>query len=304
MLAIPVSQEWGLMALRMMMRWKPGSKQKPVCRENDRGSLVALGVHLAAVDGGKAQKCKRQEKPVTLVTKQAGTGIFYPRKTQPEDYVLVSDTLEGLDILGATLGTGGAGESNGPLIVKKRKVAGAPAGTPSKKIALRRQKMESLKAYGAQPSFMFFFSFVVVSATTVLPPPPTSSPPSMPTGDVRRVEEPEHTIQAENVAEPAPSRKAEVPVTELLGETMIHDDILDTFDNVIDSTRGLTEGGGAHAQTSPHFEYAFGSGTGGGGDPNQTPIQPNETPLEYYFRTYNEVCDQAIHSPMEYKTRG
>ncbi|MFS8023883.1 hypothetical protein Hanom_Chr16g01456731 [Helianthus anomalus] len=33
--------------------------------------------------------------------KKAGTSIFRPRKTSSEDYVLVSYTLEGLDILGA-----------------------------------------------------------------------------------------------------------------------------------------------------------------------------------------------------------
>ncbi|KAJ0680766.1 hypothetical protein HanPI659440_Chr16g0628031 [Helianthus annuus] len=161
--------------VKKILEWKPSSKQKPVCREDDRvvglwrmftsdnklriaaepcddgeegwyetivgnfripekpaleasvaarpgmlcslpffeplgcagglvGCLAALGAHPAAAGGSKAQKAKRQEKAAALVTKRASTGIFRPRKTQPTDYVLVSDTLEGLDILGATFG--------------------------------------------------------------------------------------------------------------------------------------------------------------------------------------------------------
>ncbi|MFS8024908.1 hypothetical protein Hanom_Chr16g01468821 [Helianthus anomalus] len=112
--------------------------------------------------------------------------------------------------------------------MKKRKPAGSPAGAPSKKPTLRRQKMTSLDAHGAQPS-----SHKFLFATTALPPPP-SSPPSMPAGDMRRVEEPEHTVHVQNVTETAPSHDLEVPVTKPVGLTMVHDDIKDAFNNVID----------------------------------------------------------------------
>ncbi|KAJ0570266.1 hypothetical protein HanHA300_Chr05g0176081 [Helianthus annuus] len=281
------------------------------------GCLAALGAHPTAVEGGKAQKTKHHEKPAALVSKQASTGIFRPKKTQPEDYVLASDTLEDLDILGAS-----AGVSTGPQIVKKRKPAGTLAGAPSKKPTFRCQKMTSLDVHEAQPSsgkclssetllldvelsLNFCFFFVVVVTTLIHPPPP--SPPSMPAGDERRVEEPEHNFQVENVVEDASSHEAVVHVvTEPVARTTVPDDIIDAFDNVIDPTinQGLTEGGGAHAQTSPRFEYASNSGAGGGGDPDQNLIQPNETPLEYYFR----MDAQSIHPfpppPMEYKARG
>ncbi|MFS7939283.1 hypothetical protein Hanom_Chr05g00449921 [Helianthus anomalus] len=97
------------------------------------GSLAALGGHAVAVGGGKgshaaavggnkASKAKRQEKLVSMVVKQASSSTFHPRKTQPEDYVLVFDTLEGLDILGVTSSASGAGASIGTLVGKKRKV--------------------------------------------------------------------------------------------------------------------------------------------------------------------------------------
>ncbi|MFS7888582.1 hypothetical protein Hanom_Chr00s000001g01596911 [Helianthus anomalus] len=77
------------------------------------GILDALRANPAATECGKAQKTKRQEKPAVLVSKQTGTGILHPRKTLSEYYVLVSNTLEGLDILWAKIGIDGLGASTG-----------------------------------------------------------------------------------------------------------------------------------------------------------------------------------------------
>ncbi|MFS7999219.1 hypothetical protein Hanom_Chr12g01163461 [Helianthus anomalus] len=158
--------------------------------------------------------------------------------------------LEGLDILGATLGIGGVGTSTRAEIVKKRKLVGALVGASSKNPTLHRQKTTSLDAHGhnrfpvswAQP--ISFFIFVVVATTIRLPPPP--SPSSMLASDARRVEEPEHTVQVENVTETTPLHEAEVPVTRPVGEIAVQYDIMDSFNNVIDPTInwGSTEGGG------------------------------------------------------------
>ncbi|MFS8018537.1 hypothetical protein Hanom_Chr15g01393211 [Helianthus anomalus] len=105
--------------LRMMLWWKPGSKTKLVCKEKDQGNLVlavgmlaALGVHPAVVVGGKGGvkttsavvsmvgKAKKPKKPVTVPVNQITSGTFHPRINKSEDYVLVSDTLEGLYVLG------------------------------------------------------------------------------------------------------------------------------------------------------------------------------------------------------------
>ncbi|KAM0026254.1 hypothetical protein Hdeb2414_s0020g00556001 [Helianthus debilis subsp. tardiflorus] len=136
--------------------------------DSSAGVLVALGAYPTTVESGKAQKTKCQKKPAALVSKQTGTGIFRPRKTPSEDYVLVSDTLEGLDILGATIGTGSADASTGVLtkvtpapgvegsgssnlertkIVRKRKLMSMPAGAPLKKPTLRLQKTTDLDAH-------------------------------------------------------------------------------------------------------------------------------------------------------------
>ncbi|MFS7923830.1 hypothetical protein Hanom_Chr03g00265481 [Helianthus anomalus] len=136
----------------------------------------------------KAAKAKRLEKHVTIAVKQASSGTFCPIKTQSEDYVLVSDTLEGLDMLGSTSSAGGTGASTGSLIGKKRKVEIAPAGAVPKKIFIRRGKITKLGARLAQPT--------KVATTTTLPPPP--SPPCKPTGDEKKAEEPEQTIQVES----------------------------------------------------------------------------------------------------------
>ncbi|MFS7945107.1 hypothetical protein Hanom_Chr06g00520081 [Helianthus anomalus] len=222
--------------------------------------LSALGAHPAAAESGKAQKTKRQEKPATLVSKQTGTGIFRPRKTPSEDYVLVSDTLEGLYILGATFGTGSADTSTGvltkvtlapvvegsgssnlerPNFVKKRKLMSMPASVPLKKPILRLQKTTDLDAHEVHAS--------AVATTMTLPPPP--SPPNMPVDDEERVKEPEHAIQVEKVVEDAPSHEAEVRVDdEPVVYTTVADDIIDLHNNIIDTNinQGSTGGGGAH----------------------------------------------------------
>ncbi|MFS7968804.1 hypothetical protein Hanom_Chr09g00801821 [Helianthus anomalus] len=106
-----------LQVLLMMLRWKPGSKTKLVYKERDQGAVVT-----------KAAKPKRPENPVTIAVKQATSGTFRPRKNKSKDYVLVSDTLEGLDVLGPSSGAGGAGVGSGLVIGQKRKVETAPTG--------------------------------------------------------------------------------------------------------------------------------------------------------------------------------
>ncbi|MFS8014606.1 hypothetical protein Hanom_Chr15g01346501 [Helianthus anomalus] len=183
------------------------------------GVLAALGAHPAATEGQKAHKTKHLEKLSALVFKQTGTCIFSPRKTPPEDYVLVFDTLQGLDILWPTTSTIGAGasilttvtpapgdEGSGsssperPRVVRKRKVMAAPAGAPLKKPTLRPQKTTDLDANEAHVS---------VGATTVVtsmpPPPPPSPTPNMPIGnEEEKIKVPEH-FQVANVTDDAPS---------------------------------------------------------------------------------------------------
>ncbi|KAJ0728187.1 hypothetical protein HanLR1_Chr07g0238731 [Helianthus annuus] len=288
----------GLMALRMMMRWKAGSKLKLVCMEKGAfvrlwrmfapdseakittkrcgdddegwyetivgnfripkrvaleallptgpGSLAALGVHTvaaggskgahaAAAGGSKTSKAKRQENPVSLVVKQAGSGTFRPRKTQAEDYVLVFHTLEGLDMLGVTFGASDTGASTELLVGQKRKVETAPAGAAPKKPSIRRQKVTKLGAHIVQPAS--------VVTTAPLPPPPSS--PCKPTGDEKKVEEPERVVQVESNEETVPTHEARGSSLNRLVER--YDDILDYSNNVIDPTanRGSAEGEGA-----------------------------------------------------------
>ncbi|MFS7904207.1 hypothetical protein Hanom_Chr01g00033341 [Helianthus anomalus] len=77
----------------------------------------------------KQRKKKKTHTPFTippLVPDASGT--FRPRLHKYEDFVIVSDTLEGLSVPGASLGVGGAAAVTKPLVDKKRKEDTAATG--------------------------------------------------------------------------------------------------------------------------------------------------------------------------------
>ncbi|MFS7910230.1 hypothetical protein Hanom_Chr02g00103831 [Helianthus anomalus] len=98
------------------------------------GKLGALGdpsgkaVKTTPAVVAMAGKAKKSEKLVTITVKQVASGTFRPRIRKSEDYIIVSDTLEGLGVPGSSSGAGDAGAGTGPIIGKKRKADTAPSG--------------------------------------------------------------------------------------------------------------------------------------------------------------------------------
>ncbi|MFS8001895.1 hypothetical protein Hanom_Chr13g01195681 [Helianthus anomalus] len=86
-----------------------------------------------------AGKKKKIEKPVTIAVKQVVSCSFLHRIRKSEDYVIVSDTFEGLGVLGSSSGTGGANGGTGPTIGQKWKGDIAAAGG-SKRATLHRPR--------------------------------------------------------------------------------------------------------------------------------------------------------------------
>ncbi|KAF5774613.1 hypothetical protein HanRHA438_Chr13g0612941 [Helianthus annuus] len=84
-------------------------------------------------------KGKKTEKPVTIPVKQVVSGTFRPRIRKSEDFIMVSNTLEGLGVPGSSSGAGGATTGTRPTIGQKRKGDTAAAGG-SKRAALRRPR--------------------------------------------------------------------------------------------------------------------------------------------------------------------
>ncbi|KAF5761122.1 hypothetical protein HanXRQr2_Chr16g0761381 [Helianthus annuus] len=71
---------------------------------------------------------KKTGKPMTIPVKQVTSGTFRPRLRKSEDYVILSDTFEGLGVPGSSSGAGGATAGTSPLVEQKRKGDTATAG--------------------------------------------------------------------------------------------------------------------------------------------------------------------------------
>ncbi|MFS7969683.1 hypothetical protein Hanom_Chr09g00812061 [Helianthus anomalus] len=257
------------------------------------GMLATLGVHPAAATGGKvgaggsigataagavatkAAKAKQPEKSVAIAVKQAPSGAFRPIKTKFEDYVLVSYTLEGLDVLWSSSGVGGAGAGTRPVIGQKRKVQNAHTDAV-KKVALRRGRTTLLGALLAPPA--------KVATSTTFPTPP-SAPLKSAWEEKKKDAGPEQVVQVVSSEEAPPVHEAWWLFESPVGETTIYDDVIDSSDNLIDPTMQWVsgEGKGVHKQKSPIFDHGTSSDAGGGVVADQPLIQPKETLLDYYY---------------------
>ncbi|KAJ0693818.1 hypothetical protein HanPI659440_Chr15g0601671 [Helianthus annuus] len=148
--------------LRMMLCNKSGVKKKLVVKEQDKGDFVAVVQFwrtfpsdfegklkwLNAVRGKKGgtrkkkkkkKKKKKIGKPVTIPIKHVTSGTFRPRLRKSKYYVIVSDTLKGLGVLGSSSSAGGATAGTRPLAGQKRKGDTVAAGE-SKRLAFRRPR--------------------------------------------------------------------------------------------------------------------------------------------------------------------
>ncbi|KAJ0800318.1 hypothetical protein HanPI659440_Chr03g0101581 [Helianthus annuus] len=134
-----------LQYLRMMLRNKPGVRTKLVVRENYQGNLGALGdptgkgVPTGPVVIVVDKKKKKPENPITISVKQGASDTYHRRFCKSEDYVIVSDTLEGLGVLGSCSGAGGTTVGTWLFVGKKRN-GDTAAASETKRPNLRRTR--------------------------------------------------------------------------------------------------------------------------------------------------------------------
>ncbi|KAJ0623225.1 hypothetical protein HanIR_Chr01g0029451 [Helianthus annuus] len=99
-----------------------------------KGNLGALGdpdgkgVKTAPAIVVVDRKKKKTEKPVIIPVKQLASGTFRPQFRKFEDYVIVSDTLEGLGVPSSSSDAGGVTAGTRPLAGQRRKGDTAAAG--------------------------------------------------------------------------------------------------------------------------------------------------------------------------------
>ncbi|KAJ0834221.1 hypothetical protein HanRHA438_Chr16g0741241 [Helianthus annuus] len=224
------------------------------------------------------------------VSQAAGTyRSCYHRYT---DYVVVSDTLEGLGVLGSGAAAGGTA-AGPPVVGKKREIEQKAAGGGE----LKRRKLQSKRAAPAQKKpavtaepqdagFSFFDAPLSPSHTAAV----DAGVPKEPAAPfVEVIHDP--TVQVEKSVEKTASQIF---------------DTVDSSNNLISPTDGdgldlrFSDAGkqksDAEPQKSPTAEKVSGSASGGAGYEGP-PIQPGESELEYYYRTYTPERSTSYHRP-------
>ncbi|KAF5802825.1 hypothetical protein HanRHA438_Chr06g0273361 [Helianthus annuus] len=228
---------------------------------------------------------KKPQKHVTVPVKQVASGTFRPRYRKYEDYVIVSDTLEGLGVLSSSSGAAGATASTGPFAGHKRKGDNA-AGGETKKPTLCQARAVVLPTH-----------IPAVFVETTMAPTPTPTPPSPPSKVVVQEEkktEGEPEVEELGSEGTPPAQNVKGLFKDSAGETIV--DTLDASGNLIDQ-RGGGEDKGDKKQKSPIQEKVSSSDAAGRGDEEQPPIQPHETELDIYYRTYSGGHYLHVHSP-------
>ncbi|KAJ0796380.1 hypothetical protein HanPI659440_Chr04g0161551 [Helianthus annuus] len=219
------------------------------------------------------------------------------------DYMVVSDTLEGLGVIGSGAAAGGTaagppvvGEKRGP----EQKAAGG--GEPKRrrlqsKRAAPAQKKHAVAAESQDAGFSFF-DF-------------PSSPLHTAAAGAGVPKEP--VVPKESTA-PFVGPVRDPTVEKTVEKTAAHIfDTVDSSDNLISPNEGdgldlrFSDAGkqksdaevrqhDAEPPKSSAEEKAAGSTSGGAGS-DESPIQPGESELEYYYRTYTQDRGTAYHRP-------
>ncbi|KAM0000264.1 hypothetical protein Hdeb2414_s0437g00893461 [Helianthus debilis subsp. tardiflorus] len=226
------------------------------------------------------------------VSQAAGTyRSCYRRST---DYVVVSDTLEGLGVVGsgAAAGETAAGP---PVVGEKREPEQKAAGGGEPK----RRRLQSKRAGLTQRK----------SAVSAEPQDADFSFFDFPAGVSKEPEVPKEPAAPFEVTPDPP-----VQVEKTVGKTVSQIfDTVDSSNNLISPNEGdgldlrFSDAGkqksdaelrqpGAEPQKSSAGEKVTGSSSGGAGY-DGPPIQPGESELEYYYRTYTQDRSTAYHRP-------
>ncbi|KAJ0741223.1 hypothetical protein HanOQP8_Chr06g0225621 [Helianthus annuus] len=240
------------------------------------GDPHAVGVlkqHTEKHGDKRLRKSKKPHDAVVvphLVPEVAGISRIRLRKYN--DYVVVSDTLEGLSVPGGGAAAGGSSAGSKPANDKKRK-GDASAASGQKGLKLRRTR----------------------TAAILQPKPVFATPPSSPKVSDVEIKKEDRRSPSIEVVNP-PSVRAEDTTKKPAAQTI--DDSLDSADNLIDPYDIENRGGGgvgwggkpkspvSEKPKSPIAEKASVSTAAGNGVEDQPSIQPSETELEFYYRSY------------------
>ncbi|KAJ0557493.1 hypothetical protein HanIR_Chr07g0325791 [Helianthus annuus] len=127
-----------------------------------------------------------------------------------------------------------------------------------------------------------------VSASTL-----PSSPPKVVDAEAQKKGGEDPSIEVVSSEGTPPAVHAEKSSKKTGGDMIF--DTLDSSNSLIDP-RGEGEKGGEKPK-SPVFEKVSGSAAAGKGVEDQPPIQPHESELDYYYRSYSEARSFTVHHP-------
>ncbi|KAJ0827261.1 hypothetical protein HanRHA438_Chr17g0823671 [Helianthus annuus] len=241
---------------------------------------------------GRGKKKPEGSVAPPLVSQAAGISrSCYRRYT---DYVVVSDTLEGLSVLGGGAAAGGTSAGSQPAGEKKRKPEEKAAGAGE----IKRRKIKTSRSTGATQKKPAVTSKPRDKDFSIFDAPP--SPPRATATDARVGKDssvpfvkvvPDPSVQVEKTVEKAASQIFDtVDSSNNLISPNDADDLDLRFSDV------GKQKSGAEKHKSPTAEKVSGSGSGGAGYEG-TPIQPGESKLEYYYRTYTQERSTSYHQP-------
>ncbi|MFS7989729.1 hypothetical protein Hanom_Chr11g01050301 [Helianthus anomalus] len=203
----------------------------------------------------------------SLVSEVAGIPRIRLRKY--EDYVVVSDTLEGLGVPGGSAAAGGSTVGTKLVDVKKRKGdAPVAGGEKAPKLRKTRATVEPVSFFVALPS-----------------------PPKVVDVEVQKKGGESPSIEVVSGGGTPPSVHAEETSKKTAGETIV--DTLDSSNKLIDPQED--DGNQGEKPKSP--EKTSGSTAAGAWGEDQPSIQPRESELEFYYCSYAAERGFDYHCP-------
>ncbi|MFS7990856.1 hypothetical protein Hanom_Chr11g01063841 [Helianthus anomalus] len=238
--------------------------------------------HVEKVVRGRGRK--KAEAPVVPPLVPQAAGISRSCFRIYTDYVVVSDTLEGLGVSGGGAAAGGTSAGSKPADEKKRKAEKAVDASDRKRPKIQTERTAVVKHVVApEPQGDGFYMFDI-----------PLSPPHDTAADVGVNKDFTRSPSIEVV--PEPSVRAEDTGK---GPAAQNYDTVDSHDNLIspqDTDDLNLKFAYTERKKSPAAEKASGSASRGAGF-KWTPIQPEESELEFYYRTYTEDRAMTYHRP-------
>ncbi|KAJ0789939.1 hypothetical protein HanPI659440_Chr05g0209291 [Helianthus annuus] len=239
---------------------------------------------------------KKAEGSVAPPSVSQAVGTYRSCYRRYTDYVVVSDTLEGLGVLGSAAASGTAAPPPPPppppVVGKKREPEQKAAGggelkrrkLQSKGLLRRKRNLRLLLVKPEDAGYSLFDAPFSHSHTTAA----GAGVPKEPSAPSVKV-----------VPDPPVEETVEKTATQIF-------DTVDSSNNLISPTDGdgldlrFSDAGkqktDAEPQKSSAGEKVTGSSSGGAGY-DGPPIQPGESELEYYYRTYTQDRSTVYHRP-------